>query len=87
MIETIEDARKWVAQFVYWYNNEHRHSQIKFVTPNQRHTGQDIQILLQRKKLYEMKKMENSSRWSGETRNWEHISSVSLNPEKEIKAA
>lgn len=85
--ETIDDARKWVAKFVYWYNNEHRHSQIKFVTPSQRHTGQDIQILNQRKKVYETKKSENPSRWSGDTRNWEHISSVSLNPEKQIKVA
>ena len=83
----IEDARKWVAEFVAWYNNDHRHSQIKFVTPNQRHTGEDIQILDQRKKLYEMKKTENPSRWSGATRNWEHIGSVDLNPKKESIAA
>lgn len=85
--EIIEDARKWVARFTCWYNNEHRHSQIKFVTSNQRHTGQDIQILNQRKKLYEMKKSENSSRWSDATRNWEYIRMVSLNPEKQSKVA
>ena len=85
--ETIEEARKWVSEFVSWYNDEHRHSQIKFVTPSQRHTGQDIEILRQRKKLYETKKCQNPSRWSGSTRNWEYVSSVSLNPNKKDKVA
>jgi hypothetical protein len=37
----LEGARQWVKGFVYWHNNEHRHSRIKFVTPNQRHEGLD----------------------------------------------
>jgi transposase InsO family protein len=36
-----EDAQRWVAGFVGWYNNEHRHSAIRFVTPNALYTGQD----------------------------------------------
>ncbi|SMG62915.1 hypothetical protein BMETH_1362675765271, partial [methanotrophic bacterial endosymbiont of Bathymodiolus sp.] len=28
-----------------WYNDEHQHSAIKFVTPNQRHNGLDRDIL------------------------------------------
>ena len=83
----IGEARKWVARFVAWYNNEHRHSQIKFVTPNQRHTGLDLEILKQRKDLYQMKKKENPMRWSGPTRNWEPINLVCLNPEKQKIAA
>ena len=35
--KSIEDAREWVLGFVRWYNNEHRHSTIKFVTSSQRH--------------------------------------------------
>ena len=30
-----EQARTWVAGFVHWYNEEHRHSGIRFVTPGQ----------------------------------------------------
>jgi hypothetical protein len=30
---SIEDARVWVHQFVAWYNQVHRHSGLKFVTP------------------------------------------------------
>jgi putative transposase len=32
-------ARRWVTRFVTWYNGEHRHSAIRYVTPNERHFG------------------------------------------------
>ena len=32
----LDAAREWAAHFVHWYNNEHRHSGIKYVTPAQR---------------------------------------------------
>ena len=35
----ILSVREWVDQFIAWYNTEHRHSGIKYVTPNQRHFG------------------------------------------------
>ncbi len=53
---SLESARQWLKGFVGWYNHEHRHSRIKFVTPNQQHEGLDIQILENRKKLYQKKK-------------------------------
>jgi putative transposase len=37
--ENLEKAREWVAGFVGWYNEEHRHSGIRFVTPGERHPG------------------------------------------------
>ena len=39
---SLEEARQWVDQFVHWYNTEHKHSQLNFVTPQQRHTGEDV---------------------------------------------
>ncbi|WP_440862608.1 hypothetical protein [Symbiopectobacterium purcellii] len=33
--------RYWVETFVGWYNEEHRHSGIRYVTPGQRHRGED----------------------------------------------
>jgi len=45
--------------FVQWYNHDHRHSRIKFVTPQQRHTGEDIKLLKKRQRLYS--KNENVS--------------------------
>ena len=77
--ESIEHARAWVKSFVDWYNNTHLHSGIKFVTPSQRHQGQDIKILSKRKKVYEKAKQKNPNRWSGATRNWNFIEEVFLN--------
>ena len=37
--KTLDEARVWVRNFVNWYNNEHRHSGINYVTPEQRHNG------------------------------------------------
>lgn len=80
--EDVSAARTWVDEFVTWYNTEHRHSAIRFVTPDQRHRGEDIAILEQRKSVYQRAKMENPARWSGDTRNWDWIPAVSLNPDK-----
>ena len=80
--DSLAAARTWVEQFVVWYNTEHRHSAIRFVTPEQRHCGEDVAILKQRKTVYQMAKLVNPFRWSGDTRNWNWIPKVSLNPDK-----
>lgn len=79
----IGDARDWVFGFVTWYNREHRHSGIKFVTPHERHEGKDTEILIKRIEVYEKAKQENPRRWTGSTRDWGPIDSVWLNPEKQ----
>ncbi len=76
-------ARRWVQGFVDWYNFEHLHSAIGFVTPEQRHGGEDIAILAKRKQVYEQAKSERPERWSGETRNCKPVVEVYLNPEKQ----
>ena len=81
--EDLSTARLWVNGFVDWYNNEHLHSSIKFVTPVQRHTGEDVAILKNRKKVYQEAKKKHPERWSGDTRNWDNIEEVNLNPEKD----
>lgn len=78
---SLNDARRWVAGFVDWYNHHHRHSAIQFVTPHQRHTGQDTALLERRKAVYEAAQKQRPERWSGKTRNWEPILVVSLNPD------
>jgi transposase InsO family protein len=82
--ETLLAARQWVGAFVRWYNHEHRHSAIGFVTPAQRHAGLDIAMLQKRAEVYEAAKSANPSRWSGATRNWQRVSIVHLNPEKRM---
>lgn len=83
--QSLTQARDWVHGFVSWYNYEHLHSAISFVTPNQRHSEEDINILKKRHEVYLKAKSLNPQRWSGKTRNWEHIPLVSLNPDKSTR--
>lgn len=85
--DSIEKARAWAIWFVSWYNTEHRHSAIKFVTPQQRHDGEDVQILARRAELYEAAKARNPSRWTKKTRDWSREEEVALNPEPDTNAA
>jgi putative transposase len=78
--ESLDEARRWVDVFVDWYNYSHHHSGLKFVTPAQRHSGVDIDILEFRKSVYEEAKEQHPERWSGKTRNWDHEAMVMLNP-------
>jgi putative transposase len=83
--ESLAAARIWVDGFVLWYNDEHLHSAIKFVTPAQRHAGEDEVILAQRTEVYLEAQRKNPNRWSGGIRNWEMVKEVYLNPGKQKK--
>ena len=80
--ENLMMARRWVSSFIHWYNHEHRHSAIRFVTPAERHAGIDGALLDKRTGLYEAAKKRHPERWSGVTRNWQAISTVYLNPDQ-----
>ena len=78
--ESITAARNWVADFAHWYNEEHHHSGIKFITPSQRHNGEERAILANRKVVYQMAKQRHPERWSKGIRNWTPVGEVLLNP-------
>jgi len=80
----LDAARQWAARFVHWYNQEHRHSGIRYVTPAQRHAGQDGPVLAARHAVYQDARQRNPQRWSGSTRNWTPAGAVTLNPERDI---
>jgi len=80
--ETIVDARVWCEKFVTWYNQEHLHSALKFITPHQRHNGEDKMIMQQRHAVYQNAKQKHPERWSKNTRNWTLPDSITLNPNK-----
>jgi transposase InsO family protein len=80
---TLEEARTWAAAFVAWYNTEHRHSGIRYVTPEQRHTGADHAILAERHAVYLSARERTPRRWSGATRDWTPVGAVALNPERD----
>lgn len=83
----LDEARDWVENFTQWYNETHRHSGIRYVTPGQRHRGEDGTVLKKRDDVYRMAKAQRPERWSGRTRNWQPIGEVMLNPEQEKQAA
>jgi transposase InsO family protein len=77
--KTLAEARQWVTQFIYWYNEIHKHSAIKYVTPSQRHRGDDIAILAHREEVLLQAKKENPKNWNNRNlRNYEPIKEVIL---------
>jgi transposase InsO family protein len=79
----LDAARTWGLAFVRWYNHDHRHSGIRYVSPAQRHAGQDVTVLTARNDLYQLARERNPRRWSRDTRDWNPIGPVTLNPERE----
>jgi transposase InsO family protein len=84
---SVDEARRWVADFVAWYNGEHLHSALRYVTPSGRHDGRDAAILAQREVVYRDAKKRTPRRWTGDARNWSPIGDVTLNPQRSPIAA
>lgn len=80
--ESLEHATAWVTDFVRWYNHEHLHSAIGFVTPDDRHRGRDLDVLERRRAVYEAAKQRHPRRWTGNIRRWHRPRVVLLNPER-----
>jgi putative transposase len=76
-------AREWMADFVNWYNTQHLHSSIGFVTPSQMRNGEAQEIFRKRNEVIKQAKKENPECWgSRETIQWKPVDEVVLNPEK-----
>ncbi len=82
---SLDEARAWVHRFVGWYNHEHRHSGLQYVTPVQRHRGDADDLLARRRVIYAAAKERHPRRWSGAARGWQLENRVWLNPEREVK--
>jgi putative transposase len=78
---SLEAGRDFIERFVHWYNTQHLHGEIRFVTPEARHAGQDLAILERRQRLYERARARRPDRWSRGLRNWSPVERVVLNPE------
>lgn len=83
----LSEVRDWVQGFVTWYNTEHKHSRIKFVTPSERHDGLDAEILKKRRTVLLAARANNPLRWSGDIQDCDAIGAVTLNPDKPMKEA
>lgn len=82
----VSAAREWVHGFTQWYNEEHKHSGLKFVSPGQRHRGESEAIQSHREVVYELAKKRNPDRWgSRPTRDWTLDNEVWLNPDQSCR--
>jgi transposase InsO family protein len=81
---SLEEAQRWVDEFVRWYNTQHLHSAIRFVTPDQRHFAQEDAILANRERVYEEARSRNPERWSGPVRDCSPVGEVRLNPDRQL---
>ena len=72
---------------MHWYNVEHHHSGIGYVSPAPRHASEDVAILVAWDVLYNEAKARHPARWSGSTRDWTAIGAATLNPERDAVLA
>jgi transposase InsO family protein len=79
---SLDEAIAWVEAFVGWYNTQHLHSTIRYVTPNDRHFGREEAILANRQQVYEEARRRNPERWTGSVRDWSPVEDVHLNSER-----
>ncbi|MBV5319335.1 MAG: IS3 family transposase [Chlorobium phaeobacteroides] len=80
--ETLEDARQWMGAFVNWYNTEHLHSSIGYITPEQMRTGRAAAIFEQRNATMCQAHTEYPERWrSRPVKQWSVLREVVLNPD------
>jgi transposase InsO family protein len=75
-----DQACSWACALVDWCNQRHRHSGIRFVTPDQRHSGQDVAICRNRADVYEQVRKRHPRRRSRSTRCWGQPEVVWINP-------
>jgi len=81
----LEHARTWMADFVDWYNTEHRHSGIGLITPEQRHSGEGSKIMSKRNNVMSKAYSLKPERWSSKPAVWENAKKVFLNPSSETR--
>lgn len=76
---SIAEATSWTKKFVTWYNSEHLHSGISYVTPLQRHNGQEMNVIKTRNQTLTMAYEKNPERWASQPRQWRVSPAVELN--------
>jgi len=77
---TLAAARAFVAKGAH---SAIGHAATGYVSPQQRHAGEDQAILAARHELYTRAKLRNPARWSGNTGDWSYLGVVTLNPERD----
>lgn len=78
---SLDAARDWVDDFTRWYNEDHLHSGIGFVTPADRHAGRHCGVLSRRREVFEAARARHPERWSGQIRTLETYDTVTMHAE------
>jgi putative transposase len=76
----IAHARSWMADFVHYYNTEHMHSAIGYVTPHQRRHGEDHAVFAARNETIKRAFELRPERWVHGPKYFVHEPVVILNP-------
>ena len=79
--ESLDAAREWVDGFTRWYNEDHLHSGIGFVSPADRHAGRHRKLLSRRREVFEAARKLNPERWSGQIRKLDTHDTVTMHAE------
>lgn len=81
---SLEAAQQWVFSFKHWYNHQHRHSALGYVTPMDRRHGKAEQVLAKRLAIKEAAKGKHPERWSSNASVLMPTNEVHLNPERNL---
>lgn len=60
---SLEKARSWYADFIDWYNTDHQHSGLGYITPLQCRSGEATAIHARRNKTLQDAFLKNPLRW------------------------
>jgi transposase InsO family protein len=83
--QSVAEAQAWVDSFVRWYNEQHRHSGLNWVTPMARHTGKENELLRRRAETYQRARQRHPERWSRGIRDCSPAPAVTLNPARKTR--
>lgn len=81
----LEHAREWMAEFVNWYNTEHRHSGIEYFTPAQMRSGEFKRLVEIRNETMKKAREDHPERWGKKLKQWKTDYVVYLNPSLETR--
>jgi putative transposase len=82
---SLENARTWSQKFVDWYNHEHLHTGIGFVSPRALHAGTAAKQLERRRSVYVAARKRHPHRFPNGTRRRDAPATVWLNPSRGTK--
>jgi putative transposase len=75
----LTEGRNYFGKYFQDYNDEFRHSGIQFLSPSERHYGQEAKILAERNRVIEATYLDSRHRYSSEAKTFKPIIEVKIN--------